>query len=123
MQPAKPKLKTAPSPEALAEKQIATERLLKLGEWVDEPNNQKPTNPANAQKSPAVVVVTPVMPDKPWKVPGADKAHPYNIVCTEALFQKMDFVWKRNNNKSLREWVLKTLESEANRALEALGEK
>lgn len=119
MQSAKPKLKTAPSPETLAEKQIATERLLKLADWVDEPNTQKPTTLTNAPESPSVA---PTMPDKPWRAPGADKAHPYNIVCTEALFQKMDFVWKRNNNKSLREWVLKTLESEVNKALKELGE-
>ena len=43
---------------------------------------------------------------KPWDVPDSNtkgsNQHPYHIVLSERVYQKMDFLWKRNGYRSLR---------------------
>jgi hypothetical protein len=125
----KPKLRVAPSAAELAAKQAAALQLLQLDAWTEEPSNPPSTgltatitptlqNTAEALEIPA----PPKTSTRPWMTLDAAKPHPYHVVCSEALFQKMDFVWKRNGNKSLREWVLNVLETEANNMLKELGE-
>jgi hypothetical protein len=124
----KPKLRRAPPLATLAEQQDAAQRLLLLDKWTEEPNNPPPTGlaatlvapepPAAPSKSKAV----PVPPKKPWEQPGVEAPHPYHLICTERLFQKIDFVWKRLGNKSMREWVLTTLEGAADKELKQMGE-
>jgi len=125
----KPKLRAAPSPTELAAKQAAALQLLQLDAWTEEPSNPPPTGVvAPVTKTPentaeTLAAPTPAKtPARPWEAADAAKSHPYHVVCSEALFQKMDFVWKRNGNKSLREWVLHTLETEVNQTLKDLGE-
>jgi hypothetical protein len=60
---------------------------------------------------------------RPWEVPSANETHPYHVVLTERLFQKMDFVWKRGDYRSAREFVLVALEKAADQALRDLGEE
>ena len=120
----KPKLRMAPSATTLSEQQEAAARLLKLDSWTEEPSNP-PIAITGAVAASDVPAIPPVLPEpigKPWERPGSDASHPYHLVCSEGLFQKIDFVWKRNGNKSMREWVLATLEAEANAALKKMGE-
>jgi hypothetical protein len=167
----KPKLRLAPTPEEMAERQEAARRLLALEEWSQEPLEPAPetvsgtllvrpvtnsvpksteqpaveqieedpapvveavTSPALAEQvaTPAVVApppkikakAAPEVAKKPWEIPDVTAVHPYYIICPERLFQKMDFLWKRDGSKSMKEWVIKTLEAEANKGLKALGE-
>lgn len=124
----KPKLRMAPPPAALAEQQDAATRLLLLDKWTEEPNNPPPTGLAATLVAPEQPVPTPIapvkpkVPLKPWELPGGDAPHPYHVVCTEKMFQKMDFVWKRLGNKSMREWVLATLEAAADKEIKRMGE-
>jgi len=125
----KPKLRVAPSPTELAAKQAAALQLLQLDAWTEEPANPPSTGlaatttPTPQSTAEALEpLASPKTPTRPWESPDAAKPHPYHVVCSEALFQKMDFVWKRNGNKSLREWVLHVLETQANTTLKELGE-
>ena len=105
----KPKL--APSISALQEKQEATERLLKLSDWAEAPN-----------EPPATIEPLHSMLSRPrWGNPAAEKVHAYNIHLPESLFQKIDFVWKRKDKKSMREWVLQALEKSVEDSLKDLG--
>jgi len=128
MSPSKPKLRKPPELSLLVERQEATERLLKLDDWTQEPNNPAPVAPGKAPKSPQAprvppaVVKPPEPPKKPWELPSVDATHPYHIVLTERLFLKMDFVWKRKGYKSAREFVLQTLEATCEKALKDMGE-
>lgn len=116
----KPKMRLAPSLEAPNEKREAAERLLRLDAWTAVPGNLASDATVSLSTPTAPAPEPPRVPLRPWEAPGADKAHPYHIVCSEALFQKMDFVWKRSGNKSLREWVLAALEREVDEALQLL---
>ena len=127
--PDKPKLRTTPTPETLAEKQAAAERLLKLSSWADTPNNLPTGSPLEAPTAPLSPEVVPSQPTrskkplKSWEEPGLDKqSHFYNIVMNKSLFQKVDYVWKRENEKSMKSWILRVIEAEANKTLKDLGE-
>ena len=137
----KPKLRMAPSMEALTEQQQAAARLLALDKWTEEPNNPPATGPAAnivpvvitepaapvppvviEQPAPARVIAPKQPASKPWEGGAAAAPHPYHTVMSEGLFQKIDFVWKRKGYKSMKEWVIETLEHEANKSLKGLGE-
>ena len=146
----KPRLRPAPSAEALAHQQEAAARLLKLDEWTSEPLDPPasavapqpvmrvqaaedlsmveaaPADPALVVPAPLAVgpgptPVTPGAQQKPWEVVSEDARHTYHIVCSERLFQKMDYVWKRQGYASMRAWVLKTLEECADQELKDMG--
>lgn len=125
--PSKPKLRMAPPPSVLADQQDAAKRLLLLDKWTEIPLEPPPSGlaatialPIESAAPVANPKAPPEPPKKPWETPSADAMHPYHLVCPERLFQKIDFVWKRKGHKSMREWVLQTLEAEANKALKAL---
>lgn len=61
-------------------------------------------------------------PKKQWEEPGEKETHPYHIIMQERLFQKLDFVWKRQGSKSMKDYILKTLESQVEKELRDLGE-
>ena len=65
----------------------------------------------------------PEPPKKPWQAPSPDQMHPYHVVMTERLYQKIDYAWKRGGYKSAKEFVLMSLEAAANEALKKLGEE
>lgn len=109
------------------------QRLAMLAEWSEEPANPPPSGPAVEKIAPAVAAEQAQQPapvraikkekaEKAWDGPAAMAPHPYHLVLNEGLFQKMDFVWKRAGHKSMREWAIKTLEHEANKALKGMGE-
>lgn len=113
----KPKMRMPPTPAELTQRQEAANRLLQLDDWTAEPGQLAGDRTATATTPPPEPAKA---PGRPWETPGSDKAHPYHIVCSEALFQKMDFVWKRSGSKSMREWVLTILQREADEALRRL---
>jgi hypothetical protein len=76
--------------------------------------------------APSVVpapVPAPVAPLMPWDTVDADATHAYHVMLPKRLHAKIDFVWKRKNMKSFREFVMLALEKEADVALRELGEK
>lgn len=126
------RLRMPPSPEALNDQQSAAARLLKLDKWTEEPLNPPPSGvaasivlplEASLAGSESVTKAKPALEARkmPWELPGSDAPHPYHIVSSEGLFQKMDYVWKRNGSRSMRMWVLSVLEAEADRQLKQLG--
>lgn len=131
----KPKLRMPPSQASLLEQQEAANRLLKLEAWTEEPSNPPPSalaaSTAPVAEEPAVepVVQAPVVavqPAKvlfPWEGDKSNLSHPYHVIFSERLFQKVDYLWKRNGYKSMREWVLLKLEAECDKELKALVKK
>jgi len=140
----KPKLRMPPSQADLLEQQEAANRLLKLEQWTEEPSNPPASGfaavrvaavpvvvvePAEPAAEPvqepelAIKVTKPAVAPKPWEGEGVERPHPYHIVFTEREFQRIDFVWKRKNFKSMKEWVLHTLRVEADKQLKLMGEK
>ena len=121
----KPSLKRAPAPAVLAKQQELAEKLLTLETWSEAPNKQppEPAKPkkATTPKAPAEKPA-PEPPKKPWQAPSVDAVHPYHVILSERLYQKLDWVWKRKGYKSMRELVLATLDAEADKALKAMGE-
>ena len=131
----KPKLRMAPSQASLLELQEAANRLLKLEAWTEEPSNPPPSALA-ASTAPVtdaivvepvvqapVVVAQPVKVLFPWEGERSNLSHPYHIIFSERLFQKVDYLWKRNGFKSMREWVLAKLEAECDKELKAAVKK
>ena len=128
----KPKLKLRMAP-TLVSIEDPLQRLAALAEWTEVPSNPPPTGPAAELIAPAAALQQAQQPapvqaskkekaEKAWDGPAAMAPHPYHLVLNEGLFQKMDFVWKRAGHKSMREWAIKTLEHEANKALKGMGE-
>lgn len=68
------------------------------------------------------VARVPERPKKQWEEPGEKETHPYHVIMQERLFQKLDFVWKRQGSKSMKDYILKTLESQVEKELRDLGE-
>ena len=118
---AKHKLRMAPTATALSEQQEAAARLLKLESWTEQPNNPPATGPAAILATVAAQLPAPV-PLKQWEGLNADAPHPYHLIMTERLFQKIDYVWKRKGYKSMKEWMLQTMEAEAGEQLKNMGE-
>jgi hypothetical protein len=137
----KPKLRMAPAPDVLAIQQAAAvEQLLKLDTWTEEPGNPPASlpgpPPAKRERKSATVGSTSIKSDlapvpeqqpepikRPWEIPSPEAVHPYHIVLPERLFQKMDYVWKRQGCKSAREFVMQVIDRACNHALQELGEK
>ena len=111
MKQSKPKLQMAPSPKEMNDHQAATTRLIALDSWTNEPVKNIPTRPNHIQEAPT----------KAWEQANSSAPHPYHFVASERLFQKIDFVWKRNGYKSMKEWVLMVLEAEADDQLDKLN--
>jgi hypothetical protein len=65
----------------------------------------------------------PEQPQKPWHAASADAVHPYHVILSERLYQKLDWVWKRKDFRSMRDLVMQTLEAEADKALKEMGEQ
>lgn len=127
----KPKLRLTPPPVVGPKESI--EALEKLDQWTEEPSNPPPSKPVEAPKKPRKAPTpkeppakapepAPEPPKKPWEIPSVDATHPYHVILTERLYQKLDFVWKRGGYKSMRELVLFTLEAQADAKLKELGE-
>lgn len=76
--------------------------------------------PAPASAAP-VAAQQPEKPKMPWEIPNAAAAHPYNILFTEELFQKLTYVCTRTGHRSVREYVLRTLDRAARESLKQLG--
>lgn len=133
------KLRRAPSQQILHEQQLAANKLLNLSSldgWTTEPN-QPPAqalssiadnaSPAATEPSPVdppkpAAPVVAAAPQRPWQAAPAEAVHPYHVVLSERLFQKIDWSWKRLGYRSQREFVLQALEQAANKALKELGE-
>jgi len=64
----------------------------------------------------------PPVPKKPWEVPPPEQTHPYHVILSEQLFQKIDFVWKRKGYKSAKEFVVKAIGEHADQLLKEMGE-
>lgn len=131
----KPKLRMPPSQANLLEQQEAANRLLKLDAWTEEPSNPPPSalaaSTASVAKEPSIepvaqtstVVARPDAVLFPWEGERSNLSHPYHIIFSERLFQKVDYLWKRNGFKSMREWVLAKLEAECDKELKATVKK
>jgi hypothetical protein len=133
--------------EALAKIESATsakDRLAALDEWTEAPNQipaalpvaieREPRREPLVRPEPAAVVPAPVaVPQppapapvtalKPWEVVDADATHAYHVMLPKRLHAKIDFIWKRQNLKSFREFVTLALEKEADAALRVMGER
>jgi hypothetical protein len=59
----------------------------------------------------------------PWETVDVDATHAYHVMLPKRLHAKIDFIWKRKNMKSFREFVMLALEKEADMALREFGEK
>lgn len=109
----KPKLQMAPPKELIKSQQEDVEKLLKLDQWTEEPlegaqsaPEAKPKAPPQPRPKKAVAV-----PQKPWDGVSEDATHPYHVILPKVLFLKLDYVWKRGDYKSAREFVIKELDA------------
>lgn len=146
------KLRSAPTPEIMAQRQRDAEALIKLDEWTEEPSRQplRPTDTGFYASAADFVNAagtegrtdSRLLPDYPLPLPpnikpvlapsgkparawhDADPAvvHPYNIQLPKPLQHKLDFVWKRRDCKSMKAFVVDTLTQEVDRILRELGE-
>lgn len=126
-----PKLKLRPAPplEVLESQQKSVETLLQLNAWTEEPSKQ-PLEAVSGVEAPTPLPAprkarldAPEKPNRPWQGVDNGAVHSYNILLPKALQAKLDFVWKRKDCKSMREWVLEVLAREADKVLRELGEK
>ena len=82
---------------------------------------KRPAREAEALE-PVATTPPPEKPKKQWEEPSEKETHPYHIIMQERLFQKLDFVWKRQGSKSMKDYILKTLENQVEKELRDLGE-
>ncbi len=125
----------------------AKDRLAALDAWTEAPNQipaavppvieREPRREPLVRKEPPPVLPAPVAAPAPrvvsapapvvslmpWEAVDADATHAYHVMLPKRLHAKVDFVWKRKNMKSFREFVMFALEKEADVALRELGEK
>lgn len=136
MSSAKPKFRMAPPPEGLIAQQAAVQQQLdKLEPWsvapvpvIDPPEpapaKLKPLPKAKAPpKAAEPPAPAPEPPKQPWQSVAPEATHPYYVIISEALFQKLDFAWKRTGQASMKTLVIKTLTDRADAILKELGEK
>jgi hypothetical protein len=146
------RLRAAPTPEILAQRQRDAEALLKLDEWTEEPSRQPLRHaetqaygsadtfvnaagtggPPDARTLPGYplplapiqkpVLAPPDKPARPWHDADPAVVHPYNIQLPKPLQHKLDFVWKRQDCKSMKAFVVDALTREVDRILTELGE-
>jgi hypothetical protein len=139
------KLRTAPTPEVLAQRQRDAEALLQLDAWTEEPSRHPlqagmdafvaaagtggppdartlPGYPMPLPKAREPVLAPPGKPVRPWRDADPAVVHPYNIQLPKPLQHKLDFVWKRQDCKSMKAFVVDALTREVDRILRELGE-
>jgi hypothetical protein len=123
----RPKPRLAPPAAAVAAtQQDALDRLQKLDGWTGQPTNQQavvppPQAPAETDATNRDAPAAAERPKRPWETPSSKETHPYHIILSESLYQKIDYVWKRNGDRSAKAFVLKALEDAANQALRDMG--
>lgn len=122
-----PKYRKAPTPEELELQQKRMADLLALEDWTKEPTLTPLERPREVfTPEPTASPSTPPLesveaPLKPWDV-SEKEMHPYHLIMSERLFQKIDFTWKRNGSRSMRAFVLETLEDAVDEYLKNIGE-
>lgn len=146
------KLRAAPTPEILAQRQRDAEALLRLDDWTEEPSRQPlrhaetgaytsaeafvraagTEGPPDSRTPPTRILplaeaLKPVLgppgkPARPWHDADPAVVHPYNIQLPKPLQHKLDFVWKRQDCKSMKAFVVDALTREVDRILKELGE-
>jgi hypothetical protein len=125
--------KLSPRPKAEVESS-----LVALESWTEEPArdaasrlSSTPTSavaPSPAPISKPIEAQSPQViglgaPVKPWKVPPSTHIHRFNFIGSEELFQKLDYVWKRNGWKSMSELINASLDQACNDHLRSMGEE
>lgn len=139
------RLRQAPTPESLAQRQRDAEALLKLDAWTEEPSRVPlqagmeafanaagtegppdartlPVHPLPLPQARKPVLAPPDKPQRPWHDADPAVVHPYNIQLPKPLQHKLDFVWKRRDCKSMKAFVVDALTREVDRILRELGE-